>query len=109
MGVDLVDRVKFKAVFLRHGRFKHDVFTDPKRASALGRREPWKHFATCFAAKEACLKALGIGFLGLGIDHALREVAVVSEVCAAVHLLTYGWVGRWAAGRGVRGWSVSVS
>jgi len=78
-GVDIVDVAKLRAVMARHSRFADEVFTDRERAYCRGRRDPMPHFAARFAAKEACLKALGRGLSTLGIDGILQEIEVISR------------------------------
>jgi holo-[acyl-carrier protein] synthase len=85
-GVDLVHLPKFRQVFERH-----------------------PHFAGRFAAKEACLKALGLGFSGTGIDHALQEIEVLPRASGRPNLVLHGWLRALCNKRGIRQWSVSLS
>ena len=57
-------------------RFLRRVFTDAEIAYCRTRRDPVPHLAARFAAKEAALKALGIG-LRLGVSW--REIEVRRE------------------------------
>ena len=43
-------------------RFCERIFAADERARAQGRADPARTYAQCFAAKEACAKALGTGF-----------------------------------------------
>ena len=108
-GVDLVEVPAFREVALRHDRFLHEVFTAGERAYCLSRKDPFPHLAGRFAAKEACLKAVGIGLSGSGIDHSLQDVEVVSAPSGRPHLSVRGWVGAVARRRGVHQWSVSIA
>ncbi|MCK5237490.1 MAG: holo-ACP synthase [Deltaproteobacteria bacterium] len=54
-----VDRVAKAA---KRRRFLHRVFTGEELVYAFARKEPTKHLAGRFAAKEACMKALGTGW-----------------------------------------------
>lgn len=56
--------------------FLERVFTAGEMEYSFARRDPYRHLAGRFAAKEACLKALATG-LGKGID--LKEIEVVSS------------------------------
>ena len=64
LGTDLCDIRRIEAMLERHGeRFTHRVFSEAERA----RSERVAHirassYAKRFAAKEACVKALGTGF-----------------------------------------------
>lgn len=92
-GVDLVDVSKFRAVFSRHPSFALDLFTEDERSYCESRRDPCIHFAERFAAKEAALKALGIGITA-GIDQALRDVEVSRSNSGKPALRLHGWVGK---------------
>lgn len=75
IGTDLVeiDRIERS---LQREHFVEQVFGERERTYCRGCHRPAQHFAARFAAKEAFLKALGIGvFSGV----ALREIEVVRE------------------------------
>ncbi|TAI62695.1 holo-ACP synthase [Bradyrhizobium sp. Leo170] len=68
IGSDLIDITRIAKVIERHGdRFLDRIFTDVERAKALRRANSEKMvvatYATRFAAKEACAKALGTGIM----------------------------------------------
>ncbi|HEY5497104.1 MAG TPA: holo-ACP synthase [Syntrophales bacterium] len=74
MGVDLVEIDRIDKIIERWGdRFVQKVFADEEISYCRKHVLPAMHFAARFAAKEACLKALGIG-LGMGIG--LKEIWV---------------------------------
>ncbi len=63
LGVDVVDLARFRSALERHGgRFEARVFTQAELASCAGRADRDRALAGRFAAKEACLKALGSGW-----------------------------------------------
>ncbi|MBI3624758.1 MAG: holo-ACP synthase [Candidatus Rokubacteria bacterium] len=77
VGVDLVKIPRMRKVVERwQDRFLRRVFTDAEIAYCRTRRDPVPHLAARFAAKEAALKALGIG-LRLGVSW--RELEVRRE------------------------------
>ena len=76
IGVDLVDVGRLAGILGRSARFADQVFTTGERRHRTGRGNPAKHLAACFAAKEAFLKAVGIG-LWAGVP--LKQVEVVHE------------------------------
>ncbi len=78
-GIDLVDVAHLRDVMARHAAFEARVFTDDERSYCRRHPDPLPHFAARFAAKEAALKALGIGITPTGIDRALKEIEVVRE------------------------------
>lgn len=77
IGVDLVQIPRMRRVVERwQDRFLRRVFTAEEIAYCQKRRDPVPHLAARFAAKEAALKALGIG-LRLGVSW--RELEVRRE------------------------------
>ena len=62
VGVDLVDLERFKAVVARTPSFVSRVFSEEERAYCEYKPRPIEHYAARFAAREAVLKALGIGW-----------------------------------------------
>jgi holo-[acyl-carrier protein] synthase len=61
IGTDLVDVDRMRKVLERTPSFAQRVFTDGERALAAQRRDPAPALAVRFAAKEALLKAFGVG------------------------------------------------
>ncbi len=62
IGFDLVQVSRIRDALRRWGeRFQNKVFTPGEIRYSLGKRNPAPHFAARFAAKEAFVKALGIG------------------------------------------------
>ncbi len=63
VGVDVVQISRIGSLLNRWGdRFLQRVFTNQEIRHCLGRKNPSSHLAVRFAAKEAFLKALGIGY-----------------------------------------------
>lgn len=107
-GVDLVHVPKLKALLRERPQFEERVFTDDERQYCNGFPDPAPHFAARFAAKEAALKALGLGITPLGVDARLREVEVV-RVGTAPTLALHGRSAREAERLGVCSSSVSLT
>ena len=62
IGSDLIDIRRLEKAMARHGeRFIKRIFTEVEQQRAQGRRGRISSYAKCFAAKEACSKALGCG------------------------------------------------
>lgn len=77
LGVDLVEVPRMRRVVERwKERFLRRVFTPAELDYCFKRRDPVPHLAVRFAAKEACLKALGTG-LRMGV--CWRELEVRRE------------------------------
>ena len=102
VGIDAVDVDRFAAVLARRPGMAERLFTDGERADASG---SVPRLGARFAAKEAVMKALGVG---LGAFK-LREVEVVQLASGAPTLRLHGAAGALAAARGVRRWHVSLT
>jgi holo-[acyl-carrier protein] synthase len=98
IGSDLCDIRRVEAAIARFGdRFLQRVFTEAERAKAMRRTEKLRAgtFATRFAAKEACAKALGTGF-NAGVF--MSDLGVVNQRSGAPgFMLTGGAAARLAA------------
>lgn len=76
VGVDLVNIERMAKVLERRPNFATRVFTDDEIAYCTRQARPAESFAARFAAREAVLKALGIGFAdGVG----LKDVSVAHD------------------------------
>lgn len=105
LGTDLVEIPRFRAVLDRRPRLAERVFDARERASLDGRRDPVPGLAARFAAKEAVMKALGVG---LGA-FALAEVEVARRDGGEPVLRLHGRAAALAETRGVREWRLSLS
>ena len=108
-GIDLVHVGKIKAIMLRRPEFAEEVFTGREREYCLSKRDPYIHFAGRFAAKEACLKALGMGLSGAGIDSALSEIEVTPENSGRPLLNISGWTAKIGRRKKIGQSTVSIS
>jgi len=108
-GVDLVGVAKFKDIFQRNKDFISDIFTEVERDYCLSKKDPPTHFAGRFAAKEACVKALGIGLSGAGIDHTFQDIEIASHSSGKPLISVKGWAAKVAAKKGISQLTVSIS
>ncbi len=108
-GVDIVENAKFNKVFSRNKNFIYDIFTEKERAYCLSCRDSTIHFSGRFASKEACMKALGIGMSGSGIDHAFHEIEVVQHTSGKPILIVRGWVAKISDRKKINQFTVSIS
>jgi holo-[acyl-carrier protein] synthase len=83
VGVDLIEIERLERALERRPRLAERVFW-PAELKAAERGRPGRHLAARFAAKEAALKCLGIGGLGL------RDVEVVGGGNSAPELQLHG-------------------
>ena len=65
IGVDLIEIERLERAIARRPRLAERVFTPAELEHARTRARPAQHLAARFAAKEAALKALGLGGLRL--------------------------------------------
>jgi holo-[acyl-carrier protein] synthase len=105
IGVDAVDVPRFRMVLARRPGLARRLFTDAERAYAESGKDPGSRLAARFAAKEAVLKALGVG-IGATDFH---EVEVVRGDDGVPRLSLVGRAAALAARRGVRWWHLSLS
>jgi len=105
LGTDLVEIPRFRAVLDRRPRLADRVFDERERAALAGRRDPVPGLAARFAAKEAVMKALGVG---LGA-FALAEVEVSRREGGEPVVELHGRAAALAERRGVREWRLSLS
>jgi len=62
VGTDVLDPRRLeKAAGRREGRILRRLFTEGERKHCEGRRDKWPSYAARFAAKEAFVKAIGLG------------------------------------------------
>jgi holo-[acyl-carrier protein] synthase len=92
VGIDLVDVSRIERALERRPRLAGRLFTAREIEYAGARRRPARHLAARFAAKEAVVKALG-----LGPDTCLREIEVIPGTPPGVEL--HDEVGRIAVER----------
>lgn len=61
IGIDAVEVPRFRTVAARTPGILDRLFTDEERAYCERRKDPTERFAARFAAKEAVMKAMGVG------------------------------------------------
>jgi holo-[acyl-carrier protein] synthase len=106
LGTDLVEIDRFRLAMTRRGpRFAERLFSEAERAYADRHRDPAPRLAARFAAKEAVMKALGVGLW----KFAFRDVEVVRAKSGAPSLALRGKAEQLAGARGVRAWQLSLS
>jgi holo-[acyl-carrier protein] synthase len=103
--VDVVDLDRFRAVLARTPRVVPRLFTDGERSDVAAHRDPAPSLAARFAAKEATMKALGVG-LG-AIDW--HDVEVVRLPSSAPSLRLTGRAAARATDLGIEDWKVSLT
>lgn len=105
VGVDAVEVPRLRAVLARRPGVARRVFTEGERAYAGRFADPAPRLAARFAAKEAAMKALGVG---LGAFR-LQDVEVARLASGEPRLVVSGRAGELAARRGVGSWALSLT
>jgi holo-[acyl-carrier protein] synthase len=105
IGVDLVEVDRMRTVLDRTPAMIERLFTPGERAYAESASDPSERFAARFAAKEAVLKALGVG-LGAADWH---DIEVVRDERGAPGLVITGRAQVLADAAGVSRWLLTLT
>jgi holo-[acyl-carrier protein] synthase len=106
LGVDIIEVPRMERAVVRWGdAFLGRVFTDAERHHAAQAPAAAQRLAGRFAAKEAVMKALGLGRQGLG----WRDVEIATDAIGRPLVRLSGRAAEAAAGLGIGAWSVSIS
>lgn len=105
IGVDLVEVDRMRAALGRTPTLAARLFTDAERAYADAARDPAERYAVRFAAKEAVMKALGVG-IGAVDWH---DIEVVRAPSGAPSLVVTGRAAALADAAGVVDWLLTLS
>jgi holo-[acyl-carrier protein] synthase len=106
-GLDVVETARIARMLAHHGsRFRERVFTAAELDECRERLDEAQALAARFAAKEACLKALGTGWRR---GFSFRDVEVVRTDGGAPTLRLGGGAAIRAKERGVRAMHVSLT
>ncbi len=96
VGLDLIEIERLERAIERRPRLAERIFSEAERSQAAERHRPGRHLAARFAAKEAALKALGLGGMRL------HEVEVEGGADEPPRLLLSGEMAAEADRQGVR-------
>ena len=105
IGIDAVEVDRFRRVINRTPGVARRLFTEGEQAAGARRRDPAQRLAARFAAKEAVMKALGVG-LGAFQFH---DVEVVNAPSGKPSLVLRGKAAQLADAQGVLGWQLSLT
>lgn len=105
VGIDLVDVERFRISLRRTPTMVERMFTEGERTYALRAVDPAERFAARFAAKEAVMKALGVGLGAFGF----HDVEVLRDEGGRPSLGVYGPAEALARERGVVVWQLSLT
>lgn len=88
LGIDTIELSRIARVYERYGeRFLNRIYGPEERVYALRYADPVPRLAARFAAKEACMKALGTGW-NFGVRW--KDIVVVNEKGGRPELKLHG-------------------
>jgi holo-[acyl-carrier protein] synthase len=105
LGIDAVDIDRFRATVARRPTMVQRLFTMGERSYASGLADPVPSLAVRFAAKEAVMKALGVGVGAF----AWQDVEIVRSDSGRPSLRVTGAAAALATRQGVGAWHVSLT
>jgi holo-[acyl-carrier protein] synthase len=105
IGVDLCEIERMRAALVRTPGLRRRVFTDEEQAYCDRRTDPTERYAARWAAKEAVLKAMG---LGVGACK-WTEIEVERAESGAPSIRLHGGAQRLADDRGIASWLLTMT
>jgi holo-[acyl-carrier protein] synthase len=105
IGLDAVELDRFRKVLARRPGLKRRLYSDGERRYADRRVDPTERYAARFAAKEAVMKALGVGMFAFNY----RDVEVVKAPSGQPSLRLSGKAQQLADDRGVTRWEITIT
>lgn len=105
LGIDVVNVERFRTALERTPALRSRVFTSAELDSLASRADSAPSLAARFAAREATMKALGVG---LGAFE-LHDVSIRTRETGAPELVVVGRAAEIAHAQGVKVWHVSLS
>jgi holo-[acyl-carrier protein] synthase len=105
LGTDLVEVARFRLAMERRAGLPERLFSEAEREYAFRQKDPVKSLAARFGAKEAVMKALGVGLW----KFKFRDVEVVRAKSGAPSIALRGKAVTLAEERGVTSWQLSLT
>ncbi len=105
LGVDLVEVERMRALLKRRPAIRERIFSSQERDFAALQPDSSQRLAVRFAAKEAVMKALGVGIGEVG----LKDIEVVRLGSGAPSLKLSGRAQKMARQKGIEKWHISLS
>ncbi len=106
VGIDVVDIERFRGVLKRTPTMRERVFTSHELEYVAPKVDPVPSLAARFAAREAVMKAMGLGLGSFGFHEVWVEV---DERSGAPRLQVTGHAKQLATLRGVQSWHLSLA
>ena len=105
LGIDLCEIERLREAMARTPGMRNRIFTPDEQVYCERKRDPAERYAARFAAKEAVLKAMG---LGVGACK-WREIEVARAESGAPSVRLHGAAQELAAERGIGGWLLTMT
>lgn len=105
IGIDVVDIERFRASLVRTPSMRDRLFTEPELAYVAAKSDPVPSLAARFAAREAVMKAMGLGLGAFGF----HEVWVERAESGVPSLVVTGRAFEHADARGITTWHLSLT
>ena len=105
IGVDLCEVDRMRAALARTPSLRGRVFTEAERTYCDRRKDPTERYAARFAAKEAVMKAMGVG---VGACK-WREIEVAKAPSGAPSVRLHGGAQELADARGITSWRLTLT
>jgi holo-[acyl-carrier protein] synthase len=105
IGVDAVDVSRFRAALARTPSMRTRLFTAEELAYVAPKADPVPSLAARFAAREAVMKAMGLGLGAFGF----HEAWVTRAASGEPSLVIGGHAAELAADRGITTWLLSIT
>jgi holo-[acyl-carrier protein] synthase len=105
IGVDAVDIARFRTSLARTPSMRTRLFTVEELADVAARADPVPALAARFAAREAVMKAMGLGLGAFGFHEAWVRRAASGEPS----LVIIGRAAELAGERGITAWLLSIT
>ncbi len=103
--MDAVELPRFRTVLARRPSIRQRLFSEAELAYADRRRDPTERLAARFAAKEAVVKAMGVGLWRFPY----KDVEVVRARSGQPQVALHGKAATMAADLGITGWRLTIT
>ena len=105
VGIDLVDVQRFRSVLKRRKTISERLFTEGELTYCNTAADPTERLAVRFAAKEAVMKALGVGLGSIRF----RDVEVIKNPSGQPAVMLHGSAAELASNSGVTALHLSLT
>ncbi len=105
IGTDLVEIDRFRTTLKRTPGIRQRTFTDAERAWADAKNDPTERYAVRWAAKEAVMKAMGVGLGAV----AMIDIEVERADSGAPSVRLHGGAAELATELGITEWRLTLT